>query len=419
MKILVVAYYYGWSSSVGSRRMRGLVSALAADGHQVTVLAADPPDGLTLGAPPGVHVVSVPPTDRVLAAKRWVARVRRGSGTAAHADAALSAPARGWLRGWLGFPDTMWEWTYRARRAARRQRVRPDLVLASAPPMAALATAAALARDASCAWIADMRDLWTGDPYRLVPAPLRPLDRHLERRLLRSAAAVTTVADSLADELRTLLPGIEVTVLRNGFDAAWLRPGDEPPGRPATVVYTGTLTANTGRDLGPLCDAVAALGDDGPLVEVFGSVDRSVRETIRARGMADRIHLRGTVGADDARRAQHHACALLNFSWEDPRDFGKLPAKVFEYAAARRPIVHMGRVETLGTHLIRDHGLGFVVDPDQPSEVAALLRGLADGSVEWVAPDATELAPLSQQAMVDGFRGVIESVSRRGRRAPG
>ena len=420
MNILVISYYYSWSSSVGSRRMQGLVKGLVADGHHVTVVGALAPSGVGSTAPGTVILIETPATDRVITARRLVTRIRRVSevepaATASPTNMWKTHPRR-WVRRWIAFPDTMWEWTYRAQQAARASAVRPDVIIASAPPMAALHAASKLARHFRCPWIADMRDLWTGDPYRVTPPSVRWLDRRLERRVLSSASAITTVAVSLAEELHDLCPHIAVTPLRNGFDEEWLRSGDVPPGKPATVVYTGTLTSNTGRTLESLCNAADVLramkSPASPQIDIVGAVDRSIVDLVGRRRLTGIIRFRGVVDAGAARTAQQGASALLNFSWENPRDFGKLPAKIFEYAAARRPIIHLGKVATLGTELIREHSLGFVVDPDDPVAVARLILGLADRSVAWVPPSAAELAPLSQQAMVAGFREVIEKVSR-------
>jgi glycosyltransferase involved in cell wall biosynthesis len=435
MNILIISYYASWSSSVGSRRMGGLIKALASDGHAITVIGSAPPDRHRPPPTKGVQLIETPPTDRYLSARAAVTRVRHLGRRApaggsdiepvATTGPAMKSPApsgrvassaRNVARRWIGFPDTMWEWTSTAQRAAAQLSVRPDLVIASAPPMAALHAASKIASEASCPWIADMRDLWTGDPNRHTPLVLRPIDRRLERRVLSSAAAVTTVAESLADDLRRLAPAVPVVALRNGFDDRWLRLGDEPPNEPPTVVFTGTLTSNTGRSLDELCDVAAELqvmrrnGSRTPTIEIYGALDPSIPALLATRSVGDVIRLNGVVSAETTRQAQHQASALLSLSWESPRDYTNLPAKLFEYAAAKRPVLHLGRVETLGTRLIADHRLGFVADPSDAATVAKLVQAIVDGETPWVAPPTESLRPLSQSAMLDGFRAVIERV---------
>ena len=386
MKVLVVSYYSLWSSSAGARRMNGLVRGLVERGDEVVLVAATPANGLRADPPPGVRLIETPACDRVVTARRLVRRMlRRGSGapspTAAAPTSAGTGRANRWsgaaalVRRWVSFPDTMWEWRYAAQRAAVADGFVPDVVVASAPPMAALRAARDIAARQGCPWVADMRDLWTGDPYRQVPRIVRRLDARLERTTLRSAAAITTVADVMIDELQPIAPRVPVTAMRNGFDPAWVRRDGLPPASPAAAVFTGTLTSNTGRDLTALCEAAELLvvrhgPDAAPPIEIYGAADPALVAAARARSRPTALRFRGVVGAADVRRIQHEAGALLNFSWEDPREFHKCPAKLFEYAAARRPIVHIGRVESLGVQLIRQHRLGVVVSPEDPVAIA-------------------------------------------------
>jgi hypothetical protein len=259
-----------------------------------------------------------------------------------------------------------------------------------------------------------------------VPRLLRRIDARLERATLRSAAAITTVADVMIDELRSVAPGVPVTAMRNGFDAAWVRSDDRPPSTPPAAVFTGTLTSNTGRDLSALCAAAELLVerhgvDAAPSIEIYGAADPALVAAAQARSRPTSLRFRGVVGATDVRRIQHGAGALLNFSWEDPREFHKCPAKLFEYAAARRPIVHIGSIETLGVQLIHEHGLGVMVSPDDPVAIADAIEGFCADATggRWDPPSVDDLAPLSQRAMIDGFVDALESASGAGRAADG
>lgn len=427
MNIVIVSYYFLWSSSVGSRRIGGLARALAADGHSVTVIASAPPDGRRGFVPDGITVIETPHRDRILMARAALSRLRHPmdssrpspDGPPTQQPASTRLPAarstiKSEARKWASFPDTMWEWSRAAQHAARMQQP-PDVVIASAPPMAGLQAAAKLASHWRCPWIADMRDLWTGDPNRGVPHALRRLDRRLERRVLSSASAITTVAVALAAELGQTFEATPITVLRNGFDPEWLRTDDHPPAADATIVYTGTLTSNTGRNIDELCRIATQLlvvrrdGVSVPDIDVFGAVDPSVPRIIDEHDVGEIIRLRGVVDATRVRAAQHGAAALLNLSWENTNDATNLPAKLFEYAAARRPVLHLGRVETLGTRLIRDHELGFVRDPADVASVVDLIIEIAAGGTGWTPARPDELEPLSQVTMIDGFRRVIES----------
>jgi glycosyltransferase involved in cell wall biosynthesis len=431
MNIVIVAYYATWVRSPGSRRVGAIARHLARAGHEVTMIGAQPPDrdgavAAASGEHDGFRVVELPAADRVERLRRAGRRMRssipgRGSGSGGeHDDTGVRArhgsPSRlnRFVLPWISFPDTMWEWHRAATASVVKADHRVDLVIGSSPPMACLRSARDIADRLGCPWIADLRDLWTGDPYRRVPHVLRPIDAHLERTTLRTAAAITTVATPLADELRSIGP--PVFTIPNGFADEWLRTDDgsvQPAGGPPSIVYTGTIRTSTHRDLSPVL-AVLERSERmvaPPTLEVYGPIDTEVERAVMASDLGDRVVLHGSVDPAVARSAQHRAAVLLSLGWNDPRDRGSTPAKLFEYAAARRPILHIGDPTSEGSRLIEQYRLGRAVSPGDPNAVHHALAELLDPEQPWQAPTPEDLAPLSQRRMAEQFADVVLRVT--------
>ena len=137
-------------------------------------------------------------------------------------------------------PNAVWGLTGRSavRRAA--ERVRPDVVWATCPPPSALFAATA-AGDA-LPLVAEMRDLWAGNPYFDAGGTL--LTR-IEKRAFARAGAIVTVTQDCADRMLELHPEIapRLEILPNGFDPALLelRGHSSAPDERATLVHAGTL----------------------------------------------------------------------------------------------------------------------------------------------------------------------------------
>ena len=112
---------------------------------------------------------------------------------------------------------------------------------ATAPPPSALFAALA-ARDGGVPLVAEMRDLWAGNPYFDAGGTL--LTR-IEKRAFARAGAVVTVTESCASRMLDLHPEIapRLEVLPNGFDPVLLELRDRPreSGERATLVHAGTL----------------------------------------------------------------------------------------------------------------------------------------------------------------------------------
>ena len=137
-------------------------------------------------------------------------------------------------------PNALWSLTGRPAVRRARERVRPDVVWATCPPPSALL--AALAGLDGTPFVAEMRDLWAGNPYFDAGGTL--LTR-IEKRAFARAAAIVTVTGSCADQMQALHPEIapRLHVLPNGFDPVLLELRRPPRavGERATLVHAGTL----------------------------------------------------------------------------------------------------------------------------------------------------------------------------------
>ncbi len=102
---------------------------------------------------------------------------------------------------------------------------------------------------------------------------------------------------------------------------------------------------------------------------------------------------------------------LLLLQWNNPREQGNIPAKVFEYFAARRPILGIGFEDGVPARWIRERGAGLY--SSDPAVIADQLR-------RWIAarrqtgglaalPESarTGLARDTQYAKLESFLGQL------------
>src|SRR5262249_22160290 len=134
-------------------------------------------------------------------------------------------------------------WALTGRRLIREAiaRDRPDVVVATSPPVSAVFASAAAAEDVPL--VADLRDLWAGHPYYDRGSPLLA---RLEGRALAKTAAVVTVTDGCRENLLRLHPELaqRLHVLTNGVNPAlfaWAPARAVPPAGPRTLIFGGAL----------------------------------------------------------------------------------------------------------------------------------------------------------------------------------
>ncbi len=412
MHILLISFHYPPDSDIGSVRPAAFVRSLREWGHQVTVISSALPL-IESGPEPDVvrpgwfdlrYFKSVRPS-RAAPTKEPIPASANTTGAQIE-----KKPRTGWLRSILTpgsplrrvvaagranvieLPDERGGWIPSATSAALRAAGTNgcDLVIASGPPFAALVVAHRVAERLKIPWIADYRDLWSNGSYYSRSGTRQKLDAYIERRVLSNCTSAITVSLPLADDLRRDF-SIPVEEVLNGYDPATVVPiREREPLSSArlNLLYVGNNfygKLRTPKDL--LCAARELrltredicfhfLGSDPGLVEQFTTPTQT----------GDLVRVHGAVPRERAIEMQARADALLLLMWNNPAEAGTYSGKIFEYIAVRRPIVICGYADGVAANLVRERGLGHVVN-DQRSAVGALSSLLASKPDNRLLPD--------------------------------
>jgi glycosyltransferase involved in cell wall biosynthesis len=385
MKVLIVSFAFPPSNVIGAVRIGKLARYLDRRGHDLRVLTAEVGDDLTLP----LEIAR----ERVLYTEyrehaHWPDRVaqllrrsraqpdQNGPATAASRRRPAAKSVRQTLRrhyfGLIHVPDLRTDWRRTAIPAGCEliKKWKPDIIFASAPPHTGLIVASRLARAYDIPWVADFRDLWSDNPYYSQPRWRRPVDAILERRVLRHAAGLVTVSPIWAEQLRRR-HGKTADVVYNGYAAEDFPP--HPPstetGAVLTIRYLGSIYLGF-RDPSPLFAAVALLPERLRAcikVEFFSDEGDAILDAAAAHGVATAVAIMPRVPYRQALERQMEADILLSLQSSDRRDEGNLPAKLFEYLYARRPILLLGYEFGIAARLVVERNAGLV--SNRPADI--------------------------------------------------
>jgi glycosyltransferase involved in cell wall biosynthesis len=354
-----VSFYFPPFDMIGCVRTGKTAAYLSRLGHEVRVVTAMeqglPHRSLPIELPPG----SVSAT-RWIGPRRLLDRVMTADPSPSGRSAFRETMIR-FLRGIAYLPDPQVGWIpFAYQRGAQLIREsRPDVIIASSGPASSLIVASLLSKTFGIPWIADLRDLWTGNHNYPFPAWRRPLDKLIERRVLSSAAGLVTVSGPLADRLSKF--GVPVEVVLNGYDDAEYaeHPPLRAPSNVLRIVYTGTIYPQ--QSPVPLFEAIDKLGDLKARVRVvfFGSPESVVRGSVQATKIGELIEVHPMVPRPVALEAQAGADVLLHLLWNDPQQDGIYGAKIFEYLRARRPILAVGNRSNVAARLVTERSAGL------------------------------------------------------------
>jgi glycosyltransferase involved in cell wall biosynthesis len=275
--------------------------------------------------------------------------------------------------------------------AAGMRAPRPDVVVASSPPLPVAAAGAALAGRRGARFVLEVRDLWPESAVAtgLITAPraiaaIERLARWCYARADRAVALTEGIRDGLA---AAGVNAAAITLVTNGIDLDVAANGAAPvPVPPNAFVAMFVGQHGTYSALETVLDAADRLRDDpGVRFVLVGGGDRkpALIQEAADRGLGNVAFVDPVPKRDvPAWLARADVCLL---PYQDRELFaGALPNKTFDYLGAARPIVAAVPEGEL-SRLVRAAGCGVAVPPEDGAAMAEAVRRLAADRAEAAA----------------------------------
>ena len=375
--------------------------------------------------PPYVRVTRIPNLNPLLAYERRQASARKmsaeASGPQIQNPKSKIQNAKCLLAELAKFPDIDAPWAAASLLPALclvlRHRI--DVIYSSAPPFGAHLLGLALARITGRPWIAHYGNPWTANPsisWRC--AAFRRGCERLDRMVVRRADAILVLDEILADCIRDLGRQDRVYVHPNGFDPAHFAPTDMPSGK-FTITYAGSLYNM--HDPRVIYDALSLIERDHPSARadmriVFAGPPET--DPLREGAPAD-IEFVGPLGHSALARQLNDSHVLLEFLTASAEQKFTVPCKLYEYMAARRPILAVTPEGPLANE-VRRLNLGRVAPCDDPAAVARAILDLHSAYKAGTlrAPNNPAIEAYSAPNQAREFARVVEEVCRGADREP-
>ncbi len=203
----------------------------------------------------------------------------------------------------------------------------------------------ALKKKLNIAWVADFRDPWTNidfiDNLKLNSRSLAK-HLHLEKQVVESADCVVVVSPQMKKDFEGYNPK-QVEVITNGFDADDFPKNVQKRDEQFTITHVGTIPPN--RNCPVLWNVLSEMAKADEefsaklSIQLVGNVDSSVINSIESEGLINHCKFLGYVTHEEGIRLMQRSQVLLLLVNNSPNASGILTGKVFEYLAAKRPIL--------------------------------------------------------------------------------
>ena len=258
-------------------------------------------------------------------------------------------------------------------------------MLASSPPLSVGLVGSLLSGRHRVPWVFDVRDLWPQVASELGKVRSgRALAAALavERRLYRSATAITAATEPFREHIGRFTDPAKVTVVPNGTTREWMEVGEADVDRasvglePERFVWTYAGNVGLSQGLEVAVDAAGRLGPDFQLLILGEGASRPKLRRIAASAPPGSVVFRDPLPPPEAARLMRASDALL-VSLADKPALGKtVPVKLYDSAALGRPIVVAAPGEP--RRLSEETGAALTVPPGDAGALARAIRELRD-----------------------------------------
>lgn len=308
-------------------------------------------------------------------------------------DTSRHLAIRGKYLHWMAQPDRWVSWWPAAVWTGMKmiRKYQPQAIMSTFPIATAHRIGLSLQKRSGLPWIADFRDSMTEPGYPRDPLTWR-VHRRLEEEAVRHCAKAVFTTVPTRDMYAERYPEISAdrwAVIENGFDEENFRDAENglsqaplgPEGQ-LTLVHSGVLYPKE-RDPRPFFAAISQLKNAG---KIDG---KSVRIVLRATGsdglykpmleelrIDDIVHLEPVVPYREALQEMLRADALLLFQGSVCNH--QVPAKIYEYYRAGKPILALADPAGISAQMLRDVGVQDIADIADQSAIATTLENLLD-----------------------------------------
>lgn len=387
--ILLIAPFYSDSVLTGSQRAFSFAKHLPRNGIRVSVITTHVRDEneKTIGK---FNETICRVNSPLWCLEQQVLRVRnllfKKSGRVAPGPLNPANPYQSdkWYKRPFNMPDQHWAWAFLAYiRAAKIHKTETiDAVLSTSPAESAHIAGWLLKRRLQIPWIADLRDGWMFEPYKVVrlrKGPRRDVELFLEKTLLRQADRITTVTRPIGDDLvnRLNIPRNRIYVLPNGYDPdEWQVPQEiisqarrqlEKAGKPIIILHMGRISsARMDTRADELFAALAKLKKTRHEIYAamkfmfYGADSYEEPEIVRRLGITDAVVFCPRVPKKEAIALMMAADGLLLITSNSQTSIAT--SKLFDYMAAGKPLFALAGGNAAES-IIRETNAGITVSP--------------------------------------------------------
>ena len=286
-----------------------------------------------------------------------------------------------WIRGNMFIPDARKYWIKPSVRfltgIIKKEGI--DTIITTGPPHSLHLIGLELKKNLDIKWLADFRDPWTSIGYhtklRLTKASQRK-HRQLEKEVANGCDKLLVTSNTTKAEFE-LITTNPVHVITNGYDIPESKLPFSSLDKKFTLSHIGSLL--TGRNPENLWKVLSEIISENETfrkvfqLNLIGVVGQDVLNCINDNGLGFYTRIIEYVTHEEAVNYQRRSQLLLLAEIDSPQTRGIIPGKLFEYLAAKRPILAIGPEQWEGGEIVKSTNSGIVCNYNSVADLKAVI----------------------------------------------
>nr|WP_246849084.1 glycosyltransferase family 4 protein [Aquimarina sp. U1-2] len=426
MKVLIITYYWPPAGGPGVQRWLAFVKYFREFGIEPIVYVPENPtyalkdDSFTDKIPEGITVLKQPIFEPYKVAEVFSKKDTRTISKGIIAGKAKQSWIQKlllYIRGNFFIPDARKYWVKPSVTYLKTYLLQHpvDLVITTGPPHSVHLIGMHLKKELNIKWITDFRDPWTTIGYHnKLKLTKKSAQKHknLEKQVLYSADHIVVTSYTTKKEFLELTHR-PITVVTNGYDEEGV-PIKQLDSK-FTISHIGSLLS--GRDPKNLWKALNELTQENEsfanafTLQLVGAVSDDVISSIKEAGLHSFLDLKGYVSHREALQIQRSSQVLLLIEIDSAATKCIIPGKLFEYMAAKRPILALGPKDADIARLIKETNAGCFFEYQEYTRIKdKILHYFTYFQEERLHTEIQGIEKFSRRALTKHMCEIIRSV---------
>lgn len=392
-KVLIITYYWPPSGGAGVQRWLKFTKYLPEFGWIPIIYTAENPEtpaideSLLKDIPDGIEVHKRRIWEPINAYRKFTGRKsteKFGAGFSSETKARdIRDELAIWIRGNLFIPDAKRFWILPSYNYLKEylKKNKIDLLISTGPPHSVHVIGYKLKCKFNLPWVADFRDPWTEiDFYHLLKIS-KYADRRqkkLEKKILDHADLIVSIGKKMADSFSKITNTKQV-VITNGYDEEDIPKIKIPiPKDKFILMHVGSINRERNHQifweaLKILLTGNSAFSEHFEF-HLIGKLDYQVKDDIKKYDMKPWIKILPYIPHAEVIQKLQSASVLYLPLNNTPNAGGILTGKVFEYFAAKRPILAIGPQNGDLSKLLKETQTGVIIDFEDVNSLVSIIN---------------------------------------------